>query len=330
MFEGGVKTMYLNEFVEDCSARGLTPETIETYRSNINHFLNFSGKDPTRVEMSDLRAFLGHLRTMDCKVGSQMKKGVAPATMAAYFSAISSFYDFLIWENHTQANPVTQFRKRYLRLKIQRNGENSRQLISISKMMELIELCLQHGDICAWALIFFAAKTGLRKGELLALRVQDLNFETGSFTIAPKAKRSNRLGFLDGETVHVLQQYLDWREVRALDEKALWVTSGGYPLDKNGPYNIVTQYASMLDIHDARGPLNKKFTPHCCRHFFTTHMRRAGMPREFIQELRGDSRGEAIDIYDHIDPEELQRSYLQHVPKLLRIDTKQSTLIPFQ
>lgn len=27
---------------------------------------------------------------------------------------------------------------------------------------------------------------------------------------------------------------------------------------------------------------------------------RSGMPRAFIQELRGDSRGEAIDVYDHI------------------------------
>ena len=40
------------------------------------------------------------------------------------------------------------------------------------------------------------------------------------------------------------------------------------------------------------------------------------MPREFIQELRGDVRREAIDIYDHIDKEELRKSYLVHVPQL--------------
>jgi len=32
------------------------------------------------------------------------------------------------------------------------------------------------------------------------------------------------------------------------------------------------------------------------------------MPREFIKELRGDRRREAIDIYDHIDPEELRKT----------------------
>jgi len=40
------------------------------------------------------------------------------------------------------------------------------------------------------------------------------------------------------------------------------------------------------------------------------------MPREFIQELRGDVRREAIDTYDIIDEKELRESYLARMPKL--------------
>ena len=40
------------------------------------------------------------------------------------------------------------------------------------------------------------------------------------------------------------------------------------------------------------------------------------MDREFIKELRGDSRGEAIDIYDHIDHKELRKAYLTAIPRL--------------
>ena len=40
------------------------------------------------------------------------------------------------------------------------------------------------------------------------------------------------------------------------------------------------------------------------------------MRREFIQELRGDVRGDAIDIYDHIGPEELRKAYLACMPRL--------------
>jgi integrase/recombinase XerD len=77
-------------------------------------------------------------------------------------------------------------------------------------------------------------------------------------------------------------------------------------------------WAEKVGLHDPVSPrLEDHFTPHCCRHWFTTHLRRAGMPREFIQELRGDKRRDAIDIYDHIDMDELRRAYLAYIPKLL-------------
>ena len=73
----------------------------------------------------------------------------------------------------------------------------------------------------------------------------------------------------------------------------------------------------LLGIHNPKSSkLEDRFSAHCCRHWFTTHLRHAGMPREFIQELRGDIRREAIDIYDHIDREELRRSYLSQILKL--------------
>jgi integrase/recombinase XerD len=80
---------------------------------------------------------------------------------------------------------------------------------------------------------------------------------------------------------------------------------------------LVVQTAERIGLHDPNSErMEDHFSPHCCRHWFTTHLRRAGMPREFIQELRGDVRREAIDIYDHIDKKELRESYLAHIPQL--------------
>jgi len=58
---------------------------------------------------------------------------------------------------------------------------------------------------------------------------------------------------------------------------------------------VVSGYAQEIGLHDPEGHLDEKFGPHCCRHWYTTWLRRSGMSRTFIQELRGDSRGEAID-----------------------------------
>lgn len=56
-----------------------------------------------------------------------------------------------------------------------------------------------------------------------------------------------------------------------------------------------------MGLHDPEAnEIEKRFPPHYCRHWFTT-LRRSRMQREFSQELRGDTRSDTIDIYDHID-----------------------------
>jgi len=40
------------------------------------------------------------------------------------------------------------------------------------------------------------------------------------------------------------------------------------------------------------------------------------MPREYRQALRGDKIKDTIDIYDHIDPQELREDYLKRMPNL--------------
>ncbi|WP_394357583.1 hypothetical protein [Methanothrix sp.] len=62
--------------------------------------------------------------------------------------------------------------------------------------------------------------------------------------------------------------------------------------------------------------LEDHFSPHCCRHWLCTHLFRAGMRREYIKELRGDSRKEAFDLYNHIDLKELREAYLACIPQL--------------
>ncbi len=75
---------------------------------------------------------------------------------------------------------------------------------------------------------------------------------------------------------------------------------------RNGIYTAVTKAAEFIGLHNSNSNrMEDHFSPHCCRHWFPTNLRRAGMSREFIQELRGDVRKEAIGIYDHIDLKEL-------------------------
>jgi len=101
------------------------------------------------------------------------------------------------------------------------------------------------------------------------------------------------------------------------DEVALFVGDLGRRIGRNMVYRIVTEQAERVGFFDSDSLLlEDHFTPHCFRHWFTTHLRRNGLSREFIKELRGDSRREAVDVYDHIDHGELRKAYLASIPRI--------------
>lgn len=288
----------------DCQARGLTKHTIETYRSCVLDFLHYH-HDPAAVKLEDLRSYLGTLRI----------RNLQGSTLKGYFAAISTLYDYLFYYGAIDANPIPSFRKRYLsRIKEQYNGENTRQLISIQSMQLLVSRADHIRDL---ALVLSYAKTGMRKSENLDLEIDDINTRTGEFIIPPKAKRSNRRAFMDEELRTVMERYLSWREDHARCDW-LWISDAGGHLHKDMPNVILARLAAPLGLHDPCGPLCHRFTTHCCRHFFTTHLRRAGMDKEFIKWLRGDSLSkEAWEIYNHIDPEDVRQEYLRCTPGLL-------------
>ena len=303
----------IKDFLEDCMSRGLTKQTTANYKSNIATFLKCVG-NPLNVDTSILCKFLDYLKEMEYKRGRVIKKGVHPKTINAYFSAISTYYDYLVFIRQLDINPVLQFTRLYLsRIKHQYNGDNSRQLISIEQMRQLVSLDMPTLDR---AILMILAKTGVRRGELIAMDREDLNLEKKEIILKPKAKRTNRLVFFDDETALVLGTYLEWRDEKT-KSKALFVSSySSERINRNRVNEIVARHGSALGLHDPEGNLNTKLTPHCFRHWFTTHLRRSGLPIEFIQELRGDRRNNVIDIYDHIDLSELKNRYLECIPKL--------------
>ncbi|MHB8117873.1 MAG: tyrosine-type recombinase/integrase [Methanothrix sp.] len=135
--------------------------------------------------------------------------------------------------------------------------------------------------------------------------------------LKPTPKRSNRLLFFDHETARILQAWLNIRPGQGHGGPALFPSTCTERISPMEVDTLTKKHAERVGLHDPGSKsLQQRFTPHCCRHWFTTHLRRAGMSREFIQELRGDVRKEAIDIYDSIGREELRRSYLAHIPQL--------------
>jgi integrase/recombinase XerD len=300
----------IEKFLEDSRLRGLTQRTLDTYASNLHTFFNHSQRRACEVDLAELRRFLVWLKD---------ERHLADKTVSMYYSALQSFFEYLVFEGYITANPVPRFRRRYLAF-LSRNrrgsGTGERQLLSVDVMRRLINSILNARDK---AVVTLLAKTGIRRQELVNIDVGDVDWIKLAITLKPTAKRTNRTVFFDDECARILRRWLRTRDgwLRQEGLEALFVNERGDRLNRNGIYNLVTKYAGRLGLHDPdTRDLRRRFTPHCCRHWFTTHLRRSGMPREHIKELRGDARSETMDLYYHIDKQELRDSYLAHIPQL--------------
>jgi len=297
----------IEDFLADCKLRGMSPVSIPHYGAILRRFKAYLGPVTFQeVGKDHLRGFIEHIR---------VEGGASPKTVENYFAALSTFYEYLMFEELVPSNPVLPIRKRYIRRYKDDGDRHERKLISVDEMGRLVNGTL---DIRDRAVIVLLAKTGIRRNELITLDLEDVDFVEQSIKLKPTAKRSNRRVFFDDEAAFLLHR---WLKIRAgMNHKgcpALFLNAVGDRLERAGVYNLVINAAARVGLHDPTSQrMEDHFTPHCCRHWFTTHLRRAGMRREFIQELRGDARREAIDIYDHIDHAELREAYLACIPQL--------------
>ena len=295
----------IERFHNDCNLRDMVTTMDYVYRTRAYcAFLETRGKNPLNTDRDDLRDFLAHLKT----------KGLKFRTIDAIYTSLSAFYEFLIIEGLVEYNPVLPFRKYYLRRYKKDNDSETRKLISVEDASKLVNSILDTRDRCILVLLF---KTGMRVGELTSLDVDDIDLDKGQVTLKLKKKRTNRVLFLDNEAIAILERWLVARKNRKGGEgQALFLSKIGTRITKRTVENSIEKHAERLSLHKPGARLEDRFTPHCCRHWFVIYLLWAGMSRDFVKELRGDARGEAIDIYNHIDKKELQESYLAHVPQL--------------
>ena len=304
------KEQLLDMFVADCRDRQLTDESIRHYKAVATAFLKYLVLFGVSVFDVDKSVLIEYLR-------KRRAEGVDQKTLENNFTVISSLYEYLVFQDLIAKNPVTGVRKRYLRrYKDDRDvdDESPRKLISVEQLILLINSILDTRDK---AIMVLFAKTGIRRGELIAIDISDINWEKQFITLKKFKKRSGRIVFFDDETGRVLKRWMIQREKMNPQTSALFIGEKGERLGRHGVYGLVVKHAQQVGLHDPKSSKPEDhFTPHCFRHWFTTHLRRAGMDREFIKLLRGDRRQEAISVYDRVDKEELRKAYIAYIPQL--------------
>ena len=166
----------------------------------------------------------------------------------------------------------------------------------------------------------FALQTGLRTGELVGLKWEDINFERKTLTIErsmefrykvgewrvgpPKSKSGYRTIPLTDEAICILKAQKEKnRKLKVIDKEwadTVFLCRKGQPV-KNSTYDT-----ALFIICDKAGI--KRFSMHVLRHTFATRCIEGGMTPKTLQKILGHSNiGSTMNLYVHITEEEKQK-----------------------
>jgi integrase len=147
-------------------------------------------------------------------------------------------------------------------------------------------------------MVLVALRTGMRMGELIALRWQDVDLVAGRITVkqnavkgrlgTPKSGKAREIA-LSNDTVSALKAH---RHLR-------------------GPLVFCTMDGGMLKYTELRHPLWRACRKaglrpvqwHACRHSFASHLVMRGVPLKAVQELLGHSTIQMTMRYAHLAPQ---------------------------
>jgi integrase/recombinase XerD len=302
-----VDRMTMEDFAKDLSLRGISKVTRDTNIWAIKRYIKWAsmeGIEPEKGRKEDVLSYLAYLRS----------KSLKRQTLANNFSALSNWFDFLVEAGELEINPIPPLKKRYLQA--YKDDYQQRQIITVDQAKKMVRATIDTRDR---AILLLLLKTGIRRNELITLDLEDVDMLGQKITLKPTGKRSNRIVFFDHEAARSLARWISARETRYIKrgEKALFISVNGTRLQRTAVGNLVREAAERVGLYDSSSKkLEAKFTPHCCRHFLTTQLLRNNMRREYVQWLRGDAIRQAVDIYFHINPEDVKQSYLACVPEL--------------
>lgn len=138
---------------------------------------------------------------------------------------------------------------------------------------------------------------GLRCGELIALRPEDIDVRRGLIVIRMAKGRKDRIVPLSTKIFDLLQVYL------ASHEPLNYLFEGmvkGEPYDSRSLQQVIKSAVQKAGIE-------KPVTLHWLRHSYATHLLESGTDLRYIQEILGHRSSKTTEIYTHVSSKSIQQ-----------------------
>ncbi len=283
--------------------RRYSVHTVGSYGRDLDQWKHFvlgqypdCATDVQLVDVGIVREFLGLL----------MDNGSARSSTARKLSALRSFFKYCVRRHAIKADPT-------LRLQSPKREKRLPHYVDEAAMRRVLEApdrSTFEGTRDA-AILELLYSTGIRRAELLGLRIRDIDLKQRTLKVVGKGNKQRIVPF--GKQAEAsLQKYLcmraDLTDTNALRVLPVFLSRRGTIIPPTTLTDIVHKYLQEVT------ELTQK-SPHVLRHTCATHLLNNGADLRVVKELLGHESLSTTQIYTHVTLERLQRIYRQAHPK---------------
>ncbi|MRX67741.1 site-specific tyrosine recombinase XerD [Flavobacterium resistens] len=273
--------------------RGLSKNTIENYGFDIERLCLFL--EQNKIEVSPVKISDETLQQFIYSVA----KEVNPRSQARIISGLKSFFNYLIFEDYRNDNPLELIESP----KTGRKLPDTLSVEEIDALIAAIDLSSNEGERNR-AILETLYGCGLRVSELTTLKISDLYFDEGFIKITGKGNKE-RFVPIGKLTKKYIEIYKDEVRPNLIIKKGfedtLFLNRRGNQLTRAMIFTIIKDLAVRVGLH-------KNISPHTLRHSFATHLLENGADLRSIQLMLGHESITTTEIYVHLD-----RSFLKEV-----------------
>lgn len=277
------------------AAKNYSPHTLRAYRADLGGFLTmFPDLKSGEIDRSHVRRHLAELQSGEASRATVLRKA----------SALRSFVGFLRSEGELRRDP-------FLGVPLPKRIRSLPRFLTEAEMDEILQapVSAAPGGERDRALIELLYSSGLRRAEISALNVGDVDFLSGVARVFGKGSKE-RVVPVGGDALKCLRTYLRSRG-RPADGEPLFANLRGLRISPDGVMFLVRRWIK-------RSSLLKKVTPHVFRHSFATHLLNHGCDIRVVQEMLGHVSLRTTQIYTHVCLDRLREVYRAAHPRVAR------------
>lgn len=277
--------------------KGYSPHTATAYCDDLRRFFGFLTGEGVELEVENVTTTLVRQWLV-----AMHHDGLSPTTIGRPLYGLRSFWKYLLACDYVEDDPVCKVGvpKRERRLPKYLIAEQLEKLLDASQRNKYV--------ICGfrnYALLSMLIFTGMRRGELIGLRMGDVSFDEKLVRVRGKGYKTRVIPLVD----RALDAVRDWLELRPNHKghDFLFTTTHG---NRVGPWRMHKIWRRVLEDS---GIETEGVTLHTLRHSMATLLLQSGeCSLVEIQRILGHSRLDTTAIYQHVTEGELRDAVHAH------------------